>query len=741
MYPTEQPSAKCDLISRRLPVNESLKEFFGFDSAASLFQALKQPLPSDLKLLSTLYIYPSDAPSPPMSRSLAVIGVADVSLKVVRQLIGEAIDEENTQLPACLTKSTVAVRRADGAHKNDMEERHLQNSTVFSKFMRRLASEGVVAIIAPDKFGRFGILSPSSRLMADDASTSSHDYYARVYLGRVDTVKEYLTQGEEPQTPPFTAQDDSASSSGLWAPPGASSLADDSANGLWQPPTTDDAGNGLWQPPGASGAAMNYDFGDAAAATFPSDTTTSDVSNKRKLEDFHGDSGAAAADAFYSSLTRTLETRADSRIYHLRAYNGWVKATQIQELNPKTKNNRDGPLRILDLACGKGGDLGKWTLHQRGVRNYVGSDVARGSLKDAAIRARRMRGKLKQCTFTCADLGADVPGRLKGLNHKYMQKLLTWSLQNESAGKKSDPIFQMVRGGGISLDDHFDVVSIQFAIHYMMSSKQRARRFFQTVSELLDVGGNLIVTTIDARRVVWHLMNMGIDLHFDDVSNHDEGDVVISVGNGACKLRFQRQVVRRIFTADTNDPTGDDMFGLEYSFTLVEGDDHSHGVGDAVNLPEWLTPIPVLVALASEAGLELESAENFHEFFHARSNPLVNVAAHSSMYSMKALNRNGTIASDEWEISGMYVAVKFRKVRDSTMQVEESDEDETDDEDERGAPEAPRDIDPKLKIKLMPIALMKAKKTVGADVWQSLASDEKSRLTEIELAKLASASP
>jgi mRNA (guanine-N7-)-methyltransferase len=159
-----------------------------------------------------------------------------------------------------------------------------------------------------------------------------------------------------------------------------------------------------------------------------------------------------------------LGTRADSHLYHMRAFNGWVKATQIQELDPKTIKNRDGPMRVLDLACGKGGDLGKWILHPRGVSNYVGIDVARGSLKDAAIRARNMKNKLKKCTFTCADLGADVCGRIKSAKHKNMQKLSSWSLQNEPRNNSGDPLFKMVRGGGISLEDKFDVVSVQVSL-------------------------------------------------------------------------------------------------------------------------------------------------------------------------------------------------------------------------------------------------------------------------------------
>ena len=121
----------------------------------------------------------------------------------------------------------------------------------------------------------------------------------------------------------------------------------------------------------------------------------------------------------------------------MRNFNGWVKATQIAELNPMTvdetskkRKRSNKPMRILDLACGKGGDLGKWVLHQWGIRNYVGIDVARGLLKDAAVRARKMK-KLRKCVFTCADLGSDVPGRKKSGGSKSMQKLLSWSKEGE----------------------------------------------------------------------------------------------------------------------------------------------------------------------------------------------------------------------------------------------------------------------------------------------------------------------
>jgi mRNA (guanine-N7-)-methyltransferase len=267
----------------------------------------------------------------------------------------------------------------------------------------------------------------------------------------------------------------------------------------------------------------------------------------------------------------------------------------------------------------------------------------------------------------------------------------------------------------------------------MMQTRKRARRFFNTISELLEIGGELIATTIDARVVMDHLLSMGLDLHFDENRKTPKPEAVIRVGGGACQIKFTPEIIEKIFTANANE---ENMFGLEYSFTLVEGSDHAAGVGDAVNLPEWLTPIPMLESLANEAGLELVYAQNFHEFYAARADPSNNAASHSSLYNMRVLNRNGSISPDEWEISRLYAAIKFRKVRESSITLDESDEEG--DADEEDVEQEPAEIDPVLKAKLMPMAMMKAKRVAGDEVWKSLASDEKTRLTGIELQKLAS---
>lgn len=322
-----------------------------------------------------------------------------------------------------------------------------------------------------------------------------------------------------------------------------------------------------------------------------------------------------------------------------------------------------------------------------------------------------------------------------------MQKLLTWSLEDEAPFESGEPEFNMVAGGGISLTDQFDIVSIQFAIHYMMQTGQRARRFFHTVSQLLDIGGNLAFTTIDARVIVDHMMNLGHNYHFEEGKETEFDQVVVQAGGGACKLKFEPHIVKKLLQCRDDGTRGEEsLFGLEYTFTLVEGEDHAAGMGDAVNLPEWLIPIPVLVALGKEAGLELEYAQNFHEFHQARSDPSSHHAAHMLLNNMKVPNRHGTISEDEWSISRLYLAVKFRKVRESSIIIDEDGDTsgahhEEDEEEEEAAP--PRvELDPIKAKKMYPMAMMKAKRSAG-EQWNSFSREEKEERTQIELEKLA----
>ncbi|KAK8965708.1 mRNA cap guanine-N7 methyltransferase 1 [Platanthera guangdongensis] len=83
------------------------------------------------------------------------------------------------------------------------------------------------------------------------------------------------------------------------------------------------------------------------------------------------------ADHYSARSNQTLEEREASPIIHLKKLNNWIKSVLIQRYAHKGD-------AVLDLACGKGGDLIKWDKAQIGY--YVGVDIAEGSIRDCRTR-------------------------------------------------------------------------------------------------------------------------------------------------------------------------------------------------------------------------------------------------------------------------------------------------------------------------------------------------------------------
>lgn len=93
------------------------------------------------------------------------------------------------------------------------------------------------------------------------------------------------------------------------------------------------------------------------------------------------------AESHYNELVRDRETRHLSQIVHLRNCNNFLKSSLISLT--ATLLPRQG-LKVLDLACGKGGDMLKWLKHPSGLADYVGVDIAEQSLQDFV---KRLQGR------------------------------------------------------------------------------------------------------------------------------------------------------------------------------------------------------------------------------------------------------------------------------------------------------------------------------------------------------------
>lgn len=353
--------------------------------------------------------------------------------------------------------------------------------------------------------------------------------------------------------------------------------------------------------------------------------------NKRPFDQIAKEADPDAAAAFYNQLQRNATSdRADSMLFHMRAMNNWVKSILINEYS-----RRDDC--VLDLACGKGGDLMKWA--KRGISKYVGVDIAQKSLEDAVERIEsNAQHRDLDVQFIQGDLGR--VSLLEDESHCWTRSR-GWhdAIPLESACC-------------------FNLISMQFSFHYMFGDEQRASRCFRTLHELLVDGGIFIATTVDPNKI---LMKYYQNLHSEDTEQDQQRqagetkpDVQIldDKKREVCAIRFDQTVKDQLLGFDTTSSEG--AFGLRYNFTLRDSNDQAGG--QAVDLPEYLVPDDLLKRLLKENGFELLLQQNFHSFVHKHSDK-----NRSLLEKMHVMNYAGSISDAEWEVAGLYQVLAFKK--------------------------------------------------------------------------------
>ncbi|MCJ1470621.1 mRNA cap guanine-N7 methyltransferase [Pseudocyphellaria aurata] len=179
--------------------------------------------------------------------------------------------------------------------------------------------------------------------------------------------------------------------------------------------------------------------------------------------------------------------KTDSRIKGIRNFNNWVKSTVIHKFSP-TEDGNGPPLRVLDLGCGKGGDLGKWQQAPQPVGILIGIDPAEISIRNAQDRYADMwrggnrggrggrGGGRPRRTFDAEFFAQDAFG----------QSIANIPIVRNIGFDPGTPASR--RGGG------FDVVSMMFCMHYAFESEAKTRGMLQNVAGSLVKGGRFIGT-------------------------------------------------------------------------------------------------------------------------------------------------------------------------------------------------------------------------------------------------------
>ncbi|KAG8753512.1 mRNA cap guanine-N7 methyltransferase [Serendipita sp. 396] len=163
--------------------------------------------------------------------------------------------------------------------------------------------------------------------------------------------------------------------------------------------------------------------------------------------------------------------RRKSPIFGLKAFNNWIKSVLIQKMaheplsqssfRRKTPRNATLSGRVLDIGCGKGGDLQKWK--NAGIKEYVGLDLAIMSVNQARDRWLKWNGDKFEATFTQLDCYTHYLSEAEDLRPRIL----------------SEP---------------FDVVTMQFCMHYAFETEEKVRIMLDNVTRYLRPGGRFVGT-------------------------------------------------------------------------------------------------------------------------------------------------------------------------------------------------------------------------------------------------------
>lgn len=175
--------------------------------------------------------------------------------------------------------------------------------------------------------------------------------------------------------------------------------------------------------------------------------------------------------------------KTDSRIKGLRSFNNWVKSTVIHKFSPSEASSKPDPLRVLDIGCGKGGDLQKWQQAPQAVELYVGIDPAEISIEQAKERYRQMRSRTIR------------PARGGRGNFHGRPRIFDAEFLAEDAFAYSLGDLRIIREVGFGPGSRwgpsggFDIVSMMFCMHYAFESEEKAKGMLANVSGSLRKGG------------------------------------------------------------------------------------------------------------------------------------------------------------------------------------------------------------------------------------------------------------
>jgi SAM-dependent methyltransferase len=188
-------------------------------------------------------------------------------------------------------------------------------------------------------------------------------------------------------------------------------------------------------------------------------------------------------DAYYQEANTIGES--------LRKFHNYIK-TNLINTYCKTKNGNK--VDVLDIACGRGGDIFKF-YHAR-VGFYVGLDVDEQGIYDIDGGAIKRYEELKRTMVQASPMVFMVADATVPLNYNDQQSSMGKVVEKSAAN-----FIKIFGQDKQSKARKFDILNCQFAIHYFLKNDTTWNNFTDNINRVLKQDGYFIFTTLDANKV------------------------------------------------------------------------------------------------------------------------------------------------------------------------------------------------------------------------------------------------
>ncbi|KAF2091342.1 guanine-N(7)-methyltransferase, partial [Saccharata proteae CBS 121410] len=356
--------------------------------------------------------------------------------------------------------------------------------------------------------------------------------------------------------------------------------------------------------------------------------------------------------------------KTDSKIKGLRSFNNWVKSTLIQKFSPGDESVGQGrsgePILVLDIGCGKGGDLQKWGAAPKRVDLYVGVDPADVSIDQARERFQQMKRRPHRgrgppahdfhCEFHTKDCFGEWLGDIPIIKDVGI---------DPSVGPDGNGMAARWGGGG------FDVVSMMFCMHYAFESESKARGMLKNVAGALKKGGRFLGVIPNS-----DVLSAKVEEHHkkhqkaanavaapplsDKPNEPTTSDNKDTKDSGPPPVEFGNSIFRVAFPGPTP-PDGifRPPFGWKYFYFLEEA---------VETVPEYVVPWEAFRALAEEYNLELQYRKPFKEVWDEERDDRELGPLSERMGVRERGGGELLVGREEMDAAGFYHAFCFYKV-------------------------------------------------------------------------------